>query len=121
MKPLLPTLREKKRYLVFEVISDKAVRLPAVKKTVELAALGYLGELGCAKAGMQFLDNRWDPKHSRGMVRVAHTSLDGVKASLALIKEIDGNKAIVRSVGVSGILKKAAERYLRNTDKRTKR
>ena len=35
-----------------------------------------------------------------------------LKASLALIDQIKGQKVIVKSIGVSGIIKKAEKKYL---------
>ncbi len=120
MKPLTPTLREKKRYLVFEVISDKPVAWPAVRKTINGAVLRHIGELGHAKAGMQLLDEQWNKKLFRGMLRTTHTSLDEIRSSLALIRDIEGVPAIVRSVGASGILKRAVLRYLAEENQKNK-
>ncbi len=112
MKPLLPTLREKKRYLVFEVISEKQMLWPAVRKSVDQAILRHIGDLGYAKAGVQLLDKRWNTPLSRGMLRTTHTSLDAVRSSLGFVRDIDGKPVVVRSVGASGILKRAVARYL---------
>ena len=118
MKPLLPTLREKKRYLVFEVISEKQMPWPAVRKSVDRAILRHIGELGYAKAGVQLLDKRWNTPLSRGMLRTTHTSLDVVRSSLAFVRDIDGTPVVVRSVGASGILKRAVARYLSDSGKK---
>lgn len=112
MKPLLPTLREKKRYLVFEVVSEKPAAWPAVRTSVDQAILRHIGELGYAKAGVQLLDEQWNSSLSRGMLRTAHTSLDDVRSSLGFVRDIEGKPVVVRSVGASGILKRAAARYL---------
>ncbi len=109
---MLPTLREKKRYLVFEVVSEKPAAWPAVRKSLEEGILRHIGELGYAKAGVQILDEQWNASLSRGMLRTTHTSLDDVRSSLGLVRDIEGKPAIVRSVGASGILKRAAARYL---------
>lgn len=112
MKPLLPTLREKKRYLVFEVVSERKLAWEAVRSAVESGVLRHIGELGYARAGVQLLPEHWHAQSSRGMLRVSHTSLGEVRSSLGLVREAGGVPVIVRSVGASGILGRAVGRYL---------
>jgi len=45
-------------------------------------------------------------------MRVNNKHADGLKASLIFVKNIEGKEAVVKSVGASGILKKAQQRYL---------
>jgi len=114
LKPVLPSLREKKRYLVFEVISKE--RLPdfkAVSDTIWQCSLQFLGQLGVAKAGIMVLDNKWDSKLQRGIIKVGHKHVDAVKAALMFANRIDGKEVIFRSIGVSGILNKAERNYLK--------
>lgn len=69
--------------------------------------LRFLGELGCAKAGIQILDV-WN--NQKGIIRVDNKSVNELKSALILIKEIDGKNVIIKTKGVSGILKKAKEK-----------
>ncbi|MFC1741476.1 Rpp14/Pop5 family protein [Nanoarchaeota archaeon] len=110
---MLPCLRERKRYLAFEIISDKPIEDSMVVNTAIFGkALEFLGELGCAEAGMIFLDEKYNQEKQRGLIRVNNKSLDKLRATLALVEQIDNQKVIVRSVGASGILKKAEGKYL---------
>ena len=56
------------------------------------------------------------PEHyttaQRGLVRVSHTGVNDLKASLALITTINDEPVIVRSIGASGILAKAKTKYI---------
>jgi ribonuclease P/MRP protein subunit POP5 len=109
IKPLSPSLRERKRYLAFEVISEVPIGdSKAVYGAINQKALEFLGTLGCAEAGMIMLADRYNPEKQRGLIRVSHKSVDKLRATLALVETINGKKTIVRSVGVSGILNKAA-------------
>ena len=112
LKPLMPTLREKKRYLVYEVISksrhNDAVH---VNKAILDASKEFLGSLGMAKAGILPLDDQWSQNTQRGIVRVSNKHADNVKASFIFVKSIGNHEAIVRSVGASGVLKRAKEKY----------
>ena|SRR3989338_7314493 len=109
MKPLLPTLKEKKRYLAFEVMSDKFINFNLVSRAVQNSALSYIGSKGAAQAGIWLLNDKY--KNNKGLIRISNRNVDDLKAALALIKDIDGNEVIVRSLGISGILNKA-EKYL---------
>ena len=113
IKPLLPSLREKKRYLAYEVISKSRFNdaLHANKAIVE-AAKEFLGDLGMARAGIIAMNDQWNTDMQRGIIRVNNRHVDSLKAALVFAGSIDGKGAIVRSVGASGILKKAKQKYL---------
>ena len=113
LKPILPSLREKKRYLAFEVISKSRVyNYNSIAGAIHNSLLQLIGELGAGKAGIKFLEDKFNQELQRGLVKVNHKYVDHLRASLALIKDIDEKEVIVRSVGVSGILKKAEKKYL---------
>ena len=108
MKPLLPSLREKKRYLVFEVISNKEMTsIP--DKDIEESMRRLHGDIGLGKAGLIFLRNKWNKMLQRGIIKVNYKYVDQLRAALCSVHK---GGAIIRSVGVSGILKKAEEKYL---------
>lgn len=111
IKPLLPSLKERNRYLVFEVISSSKIAFSDVVKKIQAACKSFFGELGMAKAGVFVMPDKW--KMNKGIIRLNHDMLDQVKAALTMIKDINGVPVVVQSVGVSGILKKAESKYLR--------
>lgn len=112
IKPLLPSQREKKRYLVFEIISKNKVKpLSEITNAVWNSILTFVGQSGAARAGINVLQDKYDSSRQRGMIRVSHKMLDVLKAALTLIREINNEPVIVRSLGTSGILKKTEEKY----------
>jgi RNase P/RNase MRP subunit POP5 len=111
IKALLPTLRERKRYVVFEIISKNRTRsFAGVSKAIWQGMLALNGQKGAAQAGLLLLPNKYDEKSQRGIARVGHKDVDAFKASLTTIQEIDNSPAIARSIAVSGSLKKASTR-----------
>lgn len=66
--------------------------------------LQFLGELGYGRAGIMVLD-LWD--ENRGIIRTSTKSVDQVKTALAMVEKIGNQKAIVKTIGVSGMLNKA--------------
>ena len=69
----------------------------------------YLGELGMSKAGIIVLEDKYSPDTKTGIIRVNNKYLDELRASLSLINE---KGMVVTSIGVSGILNKAEDKYL---------
>ncbi len=113
IKPLLPSLRERKRYLAYEIISKEPITdSKAVSETIWKTALKYLGEIGCSEAGIIILSDKFNKKNQRGLIRVNHRSLDRLRATITLIRQVEGQDVIFRSVGASGIIKKAEEKYI---------
>ena len=113
LKPVLPSLREKKRYLAFEVISKEKIDNPRVVSDAILnCSLEFIGKLGAAKAGIMFLSNKWNAGSQRGIIKVGHKHVDQIKAALALATKIDDKQVIIRSLGVSGVLNKVERNFL---------
>lgn len=114
IKPILPSLREKKRYIVFEIISkEKISYINDVSNAIVQSSLQFLGRLGAAKAGIMVLNNKWNPALQRGIIKVSNKHVDAMKAALTFVSKIASTEVIFRSLGVSGILRKAEERYLK--------
>lgn len=110
IKPLKPHLKERKRYLVFEAISEKPLDGVQAHQAVWQESLAYLGERGAADAGLQILEDKWLPDKQRGVVRINHTMVDHMRAALLFTRAQDG--VLFRTRGISGVLKKAQEKYL---------
>ena len=110
MTNLSPTLREKKRYLVFEVIGNASCTssIAAVKGNFS----SLFGTLEAAKAAIIPIKS----SGNKCMVSIGRKYVDRLKATLAMVKSINNSKVILRSVGVSGALNTAASKYVRNAN-----
>ena len=111
MKPLLPSLKEKKRYIVFEVLAQASVHQHDVHEAITNALYHVSGVHGLAEAGMQFIPERWNAAQQRGVLRVSTVGTDMVKSAFPFIQTVGRKKAIVRSLSTSGILGKT-EKYM---------
>ena len=110
LKPLKPSLKEKKRYIIFQVHSEKDIPSKDVLQAIDRACLEFMGILYYGKAGVMILKNQY--KDNQGIIRVSHKYVDHVKASLLFIKQINNIKIKVEPIGVSGILKKGREKFM---------
>ncbi|MBS3095750.1 hypothetical protein J4231_03655 [Candidatus Woesearchaeota archaeon] len=103
IKPIMPSLKEKKRYVSYRIISDKQMNENIVNNGVKSYVMKFLGELSYARAGIIFLGQN----ENSGIIRTSHNYVDEVKSALALIESIDNNPVNVFSTNVSGALNKA--------------
>jgi len=115
IKAVLPSLREKKRYLAFEIISKEKIKgFKPVRDAIFTSINDYLGSQGSSQTGVILLQEKYDEKMQKGILKVNHKYTEQVKASFCFIERINNNKVIVKSVGTSGTLKKAYGKYLAN-------
>lgn len=91
IKPLLPVLKEKKRYILFEADSKMS------DEDIKADLRGFIGDFGLAKAGLRFIKH----KNNKEIIQVNNKSLDEIRAGLALI-----NKTRIRTLKVSGTINK---------------
>ena len=111
-KTLLSSLRERKRYMAFEIMSEQSLGdYSSVKEDLTAQTVQFLGEFGAAEAGVWFIDEKWNVKHQRGIMRVNNTSVDKLKTAFALVEKLNNQRVMIRSLGVSGMLNKA-EQYI---------
>jgi len=103
MRNLLSSLREKKRYLAYKLISENKLDPERIKQAINAGFIELFGQLGLSKINLVHIETEKD----KGIIRVNNKYVDYAKASMALIDKINDIKVLIRTVNVSGILKKA--------------
>jgi ribonuclease P/MRP protein subunit POP5 len=111
MKILPPTLREKKRYLAVEVLSERSINRNQFLKELQRSLASLFGEVGLSKARVRLL--YFDGVF--GIVRCAPEEIWCVRAGLAAITRVNGGRVAVRVLGVSGTVRSATEKYIEKT------
>jgi ribonuclease P/MRP protein subunit POP5 len=102
-KPLLPTLRSKKRYVVYETMSESEFLHRDVHLAIEESFKRCFGIFEHSKAGIvdcMYMKNK-------GILKINHNYVDKLRMSMAMITRIGQKELILRTVKISGILKKA--------------
>jgi len=102
---LNPTLRQKKRYVLFEVQSLTHFSMSEVKEEVEQALQRFFGIWGMAYASPQFVSESFQDKTQRFVVKVNHTFVDELRMGIILSKNIKNTPVLIRSLLTSGTLK----------------
>ncbi len=100
---LLPTLKERQRYVVYVV--DFASVTSQIHRSILDQCIALLGIFDGAKAGLQLIQH----EGSYGMIRVTSTHVDKLKVCLGMISMVDSKTITVRCVIVSGMIDKAAQ------------
>ena len=110
MEPLLPTLRQRKRYIAIEILSEFSIQRNALISAVSQTGCTLLGDVGYAKCGVSVLGF----ENNVGIIQCWHTSVAEAISILAFITSVDNQKVIIRAAGVSGTVKGAETKFLRS-------
>ena len=94
----------RKRYILFEVISDGSINENKVENAVLTAIKRLFGEFGLSEAHPKLL-TEFSIKN-RHVLLVDHRYTQKAKLAMALIKEINEKKVIFKTDKVYGTLKK---------------
>ncbi|MDR0767164.1 MAG: ribonuclease P [Methanosarcinales archaeon] len=108
MEPLLPSLRNRKRYIAVVVVSEVPVQRNAFIAAVSQTGCTVLGDVGFAGCGISVLGF----ENNVGIIKCKHTSVTHTIGVLAFMTMIDGQKVIVQTLGVSGTVKGAQTKFL---------
>jgi len=93
--------RVKRRYILFEVISEERFKREEIVTSIWNSSLEFLGDLGASKTSL------WvhEYENKEGIVSCNTRSVDKIIVCLSLIREIDNKNLHIRVKGVSGTIK----------------
>jgi ribonuclease P/MRP protein subunit POP5 len=111
-KKLPPSLRMQKRYIVFEVISESPIEYGNLITAIWESCLNFLGEILLSKAEIWIIQNLYNEKTQKGIIRCSHEFVEEIRSALSLIYMIGETKAIVKILGVTGTINSAEVKYL---------
>ena len=114
-KPLPPSLRGRKRYIAYQVISEDKFILQDLINSIWHSLLNLLGELGASQADIWIAKDTWDEKKQIGIIRCSHDNVEQVRAALALIERIGDIRVIVKVLGISGSIKATKMKFFAET------
>ncbi|MEW6294928.1 MAG: Rpp14/Pop5 family protein [Candidatus Diapherotrites archaeon] len=115
MKPLkkslnaIPlSLRDRKRYIVFELISDKKLSGKELNFSLNKLFLQLYGEIGFSKMNLSLI--KFNEENGKGILRCRHSFLEEAKAGIMFLSnKANEIKLIPRIVRVTGTARKAKE------------
>ena len=104
LKPIPPTLREKKRYIFFELQCDSALKKSDVNKALWNAFFELFGQLGAAEINPQLIE--FDSKKNSGILKCSRNNVEKARTALLFLKKVSGKNVIPKTLKTSGTLKK---------------
>ncbi|MFH1255716.1 MAG: Rpp14/Pop5 family protein [Candidatus Diapherotrites archaeon] len=104
LRPLPPTLRGKKRYILFHLESEKRLGKEEVFHALRKNFLNILGQAGYAEARIKPI--LFDEKSGFGVFLCGHKFTEKTVAALLFLKEVNGQKVLPQTLSSSGSLKK---------------
>ncbi len=106
-----PTLKVNKRYIAFRIIAKQVFTEKQVLQAMRQSVLSFAGEDGYACSNFDVV--YYDQENMVGVARATDSTLDTIILSLSLVDNIQGRRAGVLITGVSGTVKKAMRKLLK--------
>ncbi|MBN2203158.1 MAG: ribonuclease P protein component 2 [Candidatus Aenigmarchaeota archaeon] len=114
-KPLPSTLRSRRRYIAYQVISEEKVLLADITNTIWHSVLNFLGEHGTSETDMWIARDTYNEETQTGLIRCSHDSVEKIRASLALIQRIGDARVVFKVLGISGTMNAAKMKFFGET------
>ncbi len=107
----LPTLRDKKRYLAFEVTSEQTVNRQRLVNEILDSAASLFGDKGISEINPRLMsyDGRF------GIIRCAREKTQETRTALACINNVRRIRISILVLGISGTIKGATEKFIQQT------
>ncbi len=106
-KPLLPSLKEKKRYFAYKIHAEKALPRNAGNLLVK-EVQRILGVFDSAAAGLQSIT--FDANTNKGVIRTSLKLAKKVRIAMLLLTKIHDEPIMVQPLLTSGILRRTKTR-----------
>ncbi|WP_414469184.1 Rpp14/Pop5 family protein [Methanobacterium sp. ACI-7] len=119
LKILPPTLRNDKRYISFEAISEISLTRDDVISLVWESSLNFHGECKTSKFDlwiMKFWKVNGNDKMIKGIIQCNRDEVDSVRAAILLINRFRGKKVVFHTLGISGTIKSAIKKFIKLED-----
>jgi len=100
-----PTVRGKKRYVVFRLHSKEGIDYFSMKNAVWNSLHNWMGEAGLGKANVRIIKNLYEPGSGKGFIQCDPRYVDQVKMGLSLVHQIGDQRVVFQTIRVSGTIK----------------
>lgn len=104
----IPTLREKKRYLAFKIISENAINRRELTEEILDSICSLFGDTGASEINPALMS--YDGGY--GILRCQKDRTSDTRAALACINKVGGGRVSIMVLGISGSVKGAMEKFI---------
>ena len=108
MRSWLPVLRDRRRYIAFELEAEYGIERKDLLGEVYSSQMSLLGDIGASEDQLVLVafDGRF------GLIRCSHKRVEECRAVLATVSSVGSTRVAIRVRGVSGTIKAATEKYI---------
>ncbi len=106
---LPPGIRERKRYIIFKVVSenDRRFSKEEILRGCLYAVHSFLGDNRMGDANIYLID--WNENFGIGILKTTHKTKDEIVVALSLLSAINETKISIIPLNTTGTIKKAKE------------
>lgn len=104
----LPTLRDKKRYMAFEVMSEQKITRQELIKEILNSMISLFGDAGASEINPRLISYG----EGYGIIRCSRGKTEETRAVLACINNNHGIRVSISVLGISGTIKGATEKFI---------
>jgi len=115
---ILPThLRDKKRYLAFQAISETPLQREDVISLIMESSGNLYGACGTSQLGL-WVVKVWDyttpgANTVKGIIRCKREEVDKARAVIPTITKYKGKRVVFQTLGISGTIKAATTNFIK--------
>ena len=102
---ILPSLRERKRYIKFKVFSEEKIVYTDLEQAIWNTCLDFFGEFETSNFSLWLIKNLWNEKEQVGVIKCSHLAVPKVITCLGLIRRLGDSRVIIKILKISGTLK----------------
>ncbi|HML04835.1 MAG TPA: Rpp14/Pop5 family protein [Methanobacterium sp.] len=117
LKILPPTLRNDKRYLSFEAISEIPLNRDDIISLVWESSLNFHGECKTSKFDLWIMKvwniKSMDKNIIKGIIQCNRNEVNSVRAAILLISKFRGKPVVFHTLGISGTIKSAIKNFIK--------
>jgi ribonuclease P/MRP protein subunit POP5 len=110
MKKIMPSLREKNRYIVYKISSSSKIAQKKAENALYDGIVRFLGEFKAAEASVRLID--WN--NQKGIIKTNSKFKDKIISAMILMSKIGETNVNINTIGVSGTIKKARNKFMMN-------
>lgn len=118
LKILPPSLRDSKRYISFEAISEVPLSREDLIPMIWEASLNFHGECKTSKLDLWIM-KVWSARSSRdknvikGIIQCNRGEESSVRAAILLITKFRGKRVVFHTLGISGTIKAGIKKFIK--------
>ena len=118
LKILPPTLRNDKRYISFEALSEVPLSKEDVISIVWDASLNFHGECKTSKFDLWIMKvwsiGSYDTGNIiRGIIQCNRGEVSSVRGAILLITKFKGKRVVFHTIGISGTIKAGIKKFIK--------